>query len=82
MGKGLYHSFELALNKTTGSKFNPEAQEKAREEVFWKLVDRGVFTRIDHDRRVYITPPLIIGEDELDKALDGMLDVMKEVRPA
>jgi len=81
LGKGLYQSFEVALNKTTGSKFNPEAQAKVRDEAFWKLMERGVFARIDHDRRVYLTPALIIGEDELDKALDILLGVMKEVKP-
>ena len=28
-----------------------------------------------------LRPPLIINEDELDKALDAMLAVMKEVKP-
>ena len=69
------------MNKTTGSKFNPEAQAKVRNEVFWKFMERGAFGRIDHDRRVYLTPALIIGEDELNQALDILLGVMKEVKP-
>jgi len=81
LGRGLYQSFEIALNKTTDSKFNPEAQAKVRNEIFWKLMERGVFGRIDHDRRVYLTPALIIGETELDQALDILLGVMKEVKP-
>jgi 4-aminobutyrate aminotransferase-like enzyme len=81
MGKGLYQSFEIALNKTTGSRFNPAAQAKVREEVFWKLIESGVFARIDHDRRVYFTPPLTITAEELDQALDILLRTMKEVKP-
>lgn len=81
MGKGLYQSFEIALNKTTGSRFNPAAQAKVRDEVFWKLIERGVFARIDHDRRVYFTPPLTITAEELDQALDILLRTMKEVKP-
>lgn len=81
MGRGCYQSFELALNKTTGSRVDHAVQEKISKEVFWKLADMGVYTRIVHGRRVYITPPLIIGEGELDTALNIMLSVMKEVRP-
>ncbi len=81
MGRGLYQGIEIALNKTTGSKYNPEAQKKASKEVFRKCIDKGVLLNIAHDRRVFIVPPFIIGEDELDAALDVMLSVMKEVKP-
>ncbi|MFC1938670.1 aspartate aminotransferase family protein [Chloroflexota bacterium] len=81
MGRGLAQSFEIALGKTTHSEFDPEAQRKTSIEIHSRFLEKGVYTRIEWDRRVYLTPPLIIGEDELDKALDIMLDVMKEVRP-
>lgn len=81
LGKGLYQSFEIVLNKTTGREVPPDVQTRATGDLFWKLMERGVFARIDHDRRVYLTPPLIIGEDELDKALDILLGAVKEVKP-
>lgn len=80
-GKGLYQSFAIALNKTTGSKFNQEVQDKVGESLDNRLLERGILSRIEHNRRVAVTPPLVIGEDELDNALDVMLDVMKEVEP-
>jgi adenosylmethionine-8-amino-7-oxononanoate aminotransferase len=83
MGRGLYHSFEIALNKTTGSKFNLEATTRAREDIFSRCLERGVLTsRYDgYPRRQPLVPPLVIGEDELDRALDVILSVMKEVKP-
>ena len=81
--KGLFHSFEIALNKTTGSKYNPEAATKAREGILSKLLEKGVFaSRYDgYPRRQPIGPPCVITEDELDKALDTLFSVMKEVKP-
>lgn len=81
MGKGCYQSFEIALNKTTGSKFNQEVQNEAGESIDNQLLEKGVLSRIEHNRRVAITPPLVISEDELDRGLDIILDVMKKVRP-
>jgi len=81
MGRGLYQSIAIALNKTTGSKFNQEAQDKAGEAIDNRLLEKGVIMRVAHGRRVAITPPLVIGEDELDKALDIFLELMKGVKP-
>ncbi len=79
MGRGLFQSFELALNKTTGSKFNPEAMKEAGEFISSQFLERGVFAMARN--RVSFAPPLTITEDELDSALDIMLSVMKEVKP-
>ncbi|MFC1938549.1 aspartate aminotransferase family protein [Chloroflexota bacterium] len=81
MGRGLYQSFAVALNKTTGNKVSQEAQEKAGESICAKLFSKGVIARLEHNRRVAVIPSLIIGEDELDTALDTMRDVMSEVKP-
>jgi len=83
MGRGLFQSFEIALNKTTGSEFNLEAVTKARDYIFNRCLEKGVLScRWDgFPRRQPIGPPLIIGEDELDAGLDIMLSVMKEVKP-
>jgi putrescine aminotransferase len=81
MGKGLYQSFAIALNKTTGSKFNPEAQLKAGESIDSKLLERGVIARTEHGRRVGITPALVITESQLDTGLDVLLSIIKELKP-
>ena len=81
MGKGCYQSFAFALNKTTGSQFDQEAQNKAAEILDNRFLEEGVLPRIEQARRVSITPPLVISEQELDKGLDIMLRVLKEVKP-
>jgi len=83
MGRGLYQSFEIALNKTTGSKFDLEAATKARESILNQCLEKGVIlNRCDgYPRRQPIEPPCTIAEDELDAALDVMLGVMKEIKP-
>ena len=81
MGKGCYQSFAIALNKTTGSKFNQAAQDEVGEALDNRLLEKGVLVRIEHNRRMAITPPLVIGEGELDTGLDIMRDLMKEVKP-
>ena len=83
LGSGLYYSFEIALNKTTGSAFNLEAAIKARESILSQCQEKGVYlTRLDgYPRRQPIVPPLIITEEELDTALDVIFSVMKEVKP-
>jgi adenosylmethionine-8-amino-7-oxononanoate aminotransferase len=81
MGRGCYHSFAIALNKTTGHPVSPEVQSKIGDETLSKFLDAGVMSRIEWGRRVAIIPPLIIGEAELDKALDIMRDVIKQVKP-
>lgn len=83
MGRGLFQSFEIALNKTTGGEFNLEAAKKAKEYIFNQCLEKGVLTpRYDgYPRRMLIVPSYVITEDELDRALDVMLSVMKEVKP-
>jgi 4-aminobutyrate aminotransferase-like enzyme len=83
MGRGLFQSFEIALNKTTGSPFNLEAAIKARESIFSRCLEKGVFAaKYDgYPRRQCVCPALVITEAELDAALDAMLSVMKEVKP-
>ena len=78
-GKGLFQSFEVALNKTTGSKLSPEAVTKAGESITNQFLEKGVLAGAGE--RVAIAPALVITEDELDAALDVMLSVMKEVKP-
>lgn len=82
MGKGLYQSFEIALNKTTSSEFNYEAVKNARDSMRKQCLEKGVLTSGDgYPWRMPIVPPYIIDEDELDAGLDIILDVMKEVEP-
>jgi len=83
MGKGLFQSFEIALNKTTGKPFNLEATTKAREKIFSRCLEKGIFiNRVDgYPRRQPISPACVITEEELDGALNVMLSVMKQVEP-
>jgi len=82
-GKGLYQSFAIALNKTTGKPYDPAATVKARDFLAAKGLEKGVLlgTCDGYPRRQPIVPPFIITEQELDKVLDVTLSVMKEIRP-
>ena len=79
MGRGLMQSFEIALNKTTGSKFNPEAMKEASESASSQLLEKGVFAHVG--KRVAFAPAFTITEGELDAALDVILSVVKEIKP-
>jgi len=81
--KGLYTSFAIALNKTTGKPYDPEATAKARDFLVAKALDKGVLLGAcdGYPRRQPIVPPFIITEEELDKVLDVTLSVMKEIKP-
>ena len=83
MGRGLYQSFRVALNKTTGSKFNIEATRRARDFMAQECLKKGLLVPAANGSvmRQSIVPPLIICEDELDKGLDIMLDAAKQFKP-
>lgn len=82
-GKGLYQSFAIALNKTTGKPYDPVATAKARDFLAAKALEKGVLlgTCDGYPRRQPIVPPFIITEAELDKVLDVTLSVLKEIKP-
>jgi len=82
-GKGLYQSFAIALNKTSGKPYDPAATAKARDFLAAKGLEKGVLlgTCDGYPRRQPIVPPFIITEQELDKILDVTLSVMKEIKP-
>ena len=81
MGNGCYMSFEVALGKTTGHKASREEQESVSANIMSQLLEKGVIPPIVRARRVTITPAFIITEEELDKGLDIMYDVIKDVKP-
>ena len=83
MGKGLYQSFLISLNKTTGSPYNAEATTAAREYLNSGCLKQGVMlTYCDgYPHRQPIVPPFIITEEELDHALDVIYSVLKEIKP-
>ncbi len=82
-GKGLYQSFAIALNKTTGKPYDPVATAKARDFLAAKCLEKGVLVGVcdGYPRREPIVPPFVITEGELDAALDVLLSAMKEVKP-
>jgi putrescine aminotransferase len=83
MGRGLYQSFEIALNKTTDSEFNLQAVTEAKEYIFRRCLEQGVIVSLidGYPTRQPVGPALVIGEGELDEALDVLLGVMNEVKP-
>lgn len=83
LAKGLYTSFAIALNKTTGKPYDPEATAKARDFLAAKALEKGVLlgTCDGYPRRQPIVPPFVITEEELDKVLDVTLSVLKEIKP-
>jgi len=83
MGKGLYQSFLISLNKTTGSPYNAEATTAAREYLSSGCLKQGIMlTYCDgYPHRQPIVPPFIITEEELDHALDVIYSVLKEIKP-
>ncbi len=82
-GKGLFQSFEIVLNKTTGNPCDLAATAKARDFLAGEALKRGVLlgTCDGYPRRQPIVPPFIITEAELDQALDVTYSVLKEIKP-
>jgi adenosylmethionine-8-amino-7-oxononanoate aminotransferase len=82
-GKGLFQSFEIVLNKTTGNPCDLAATAKARDFLAGEALKRGVLlgTCDGYPRREPVVPPFIITEAELDHALDVTYSVLKEIKP-
>lgn len=78
-GKGLYHSFAIKLNKTTGGPYNVAETAKARDFLATEALREGVLlgTCDGYPRREPIVPPFIITEEQLDKALDVTRCIME-----
>jgi 4-aminobutyrate aminotransferase-like enzyme len=83
LGKGLYQSFEINLSKTTGKPYNAEATMKARDTLCAKCLEEGIIMGgVDgYPMRQPIVPPLIVTEEELNRALDVSLSIVKEFKP-
>jgi adenosylmethionine-8-amino-7-oxononanoate aminotransferase len=81
MGSGCYMSFEVALGKTTGHKASREEQEKVAADIMGRLLEKGVVPPVVRARRVTITPAFVITEEELDRGLDILLEIMQGVKP-
>jgi len=81
--KGLYTSFAIALNKTTGKPYDMAATAEARNFLAAKALEKGILlgTCSGYPRRQPICPPFIITEEELDHTLDVVLGVLKEIKP-
>ncbi|MCB1435876.1 MAG: ornithine--oxo-acid transaminase [Rhodobiaceae bacterium] len=59
-----------------GAEISP-AIASARE-ICERLLDKGVLSKETHDSVVRMAPPLVIGRDDLDRALDAFEDVLGE----
>lgn len=83
MGKGLYQSFLISLNKTTGKPYNAAATVAAREKLSAECLKQGLMlTYCDgYPHRQPIVPPFIITEEELNHGLDVIYSVLKDIKP-
>lgn len=81
-GLGLFLSMEIVANKETKAKFAPE------RDVMFGVVrrqcwERGLFPRIyysSYSDRLFFTPPLIITEEEADRALDILYSIIANLK--
>jgi 4-aminobutyrate aminotransferase-like enzyme len=83
MGKGLYQSFLISLNKTTGKPYNAAATVAAREKLTAECLKQGLMlTYCDgYPHRQPIVPPFIITEEQLNHGLDIIYSVLKDIKP-
>ncbi|MBK8446827.1 MAG: ornithine--oxo-acid transaminase [Micropruina sp.] len=48
--------------------------------VCYKLLARGVIAKDTHEKTIRLAPPLVIERDELDRAVDALVDALDEAR--
>lgn len=77
-GLGLFLSFAVVANKTNKAPFSPAVVSDIR----YKASENGLFIRVTRDqRRVFVTPPLIITEEEADRGLDILYPIIAGLKP-
>ena len=48
--------------------------------ICYKLLSRGVIAKDTHEKTIRLAPPLVIGREELDQAIDALGDALAEAR--
>jgi len=78
-GCGMFQSIELVNDKKSKTPIDPVV----RAELLKKLLDAGIFTRIEGwvNNRMQICPPCTITIEEADKALDTIKPFIAALRP-
>ena len=64
-GRGLLLGVELVRDRET-----KEPANAAAESILYRALDRGLSFKISMGNVITLTPPLVIAEDDLDRALD------------
>ena len=77
-GLGLFIGIELVADKATKAKFDPALN--VPHKLNTQLREKGVVARTD-DAMIVVAPPLIISEEEVDRALDVMYPVLADFKP-
>ena len=73
---GLIHAMELVQNKETKQPFDSKA--RMGYQIYQKALDEGLLLR-PLGNVLYFNPPLVITEDEIDKAVERCVTAMNQV---
>ena len=65
LGRGLMLGVELVRDRNSKDPAN-----EAAESILYRALDRGLSFKISMGNVITLTPPLVIAEDDLDRALD------------
>jgi len=77
-GKGMFQAIELVNDKESKAVIDTDV----KIELWRKMLDRGVYGRITGAllNRMFITPPCTITIEEVDKALDVVLELVAKLK--
>jgi 4-aminobutyrate aminotransferase len=76
-GRGLLMGVELVADRETRAPAN-----QAAEEVFYRCLERGLSFKVSMGNVLTLSPPLIIDQGDLDRALDILDESLGEIRLA
>jgi 4-aminobutyrate aminotransferase len=74
-GRGLLMGVELVADRETRAPAN-----QAAEEVFYRCLERGLSFKVSMGNVLTLSPPLIIDQGDLDRALDILDESLGEIR--
>jgi 4-aminobutyrate aminotransferase len=72
-GRGLLFGADLVLDRTS-----KEPATDAADRILYRCLGAGLSFKVSHGAFLTLTPPLTIGEDELDQALDILAGAFSE----
>ncbi len=82
-GLGLFLAIELVADKATKAMFDAATSQNVSAKLMAQLMEKGYSVRISGfpNLTVFITPPLTITTEEIDKALDAIYSVLAAFKP-